>query len=127
MGVEVIRVVLTVLTAIWAVVIPAFWWRWLKTPVVAADHPVGYESHERSFLLPDSVLTVLLAACALTVGITGTGWQLGLIAGGMMLFLGIIDFGYDLQQGAGTPDFMIDSVLTGSAIMIIALAWWGQS
>ena len=78
-------------------------------------HPDGYVTHERAFLLPDLTLAALLAATAV---LTLLGSQAkdatGLLAAGMMLFLGLIDLGYDLGNGAKAWEYTADAAIMAS-------------
>jgi len=67
--------------------------------------PAGFALHERAFIWPDVTLALLLFVSA---GLLLTGNALGertsLVAGGMFLFLGIIDVAYDAQNGMLSAD-----------------------
>jgi hypothetical protein len=84
--------VIAVMQVLTAVGIVAFWTWWLRAEHETSWWPIGYDEHERAFVLPDCVLAGLLTASALLSVIgSALGGQLALVAAGMMLFLGLID------------------------------------
>ncbi|AHI25434.1 hypothetical protein [Komagataeibacter swingsii] len=110
------------LSLLWAVIIPAYWAMWLRGDHAGDAHPPGYVAHERAFLLPDLTLALLLWVTAI-LALRGAGAMMvtGLTAGGMMLFLGLIDLSYDLAQGARGRDYAGDVLLVGSACALVGL------
>lgn len=57
--------------------------------------PPGFAEHERAFPLPDLVAAALLALSAAgELTGSGRGRALALVAAGMLLFLGLLDFNY---------------------------------
>ncbi|GBQ58393.1 hypothetical protein [Komagataeibacter swingsii] len=114
------------LSLLWAVIIPAYWAMWLRGDHAGDAHPPGYVAHERAFLLPDLTLSLLLWVTAI-LALRGSGSSsgammvTGLTAGGMMLFLGLIDLSYDLGQGARARDYAGDVLLVGSACALVGL------
>ena len=90
--------------AVWqtgtAVGIATFWLTWFRRPHDEEWLPVGYVEHERVFVFPDLVLsTLLMVSAALTVFEISLGRSLGLVAAGMLAFLGVIDLAYFAQHG----------------------------
>lgn len=77
-----------------------FWYQWFRTDHKEEWLPAGYEEHERVFVYPDTVLSILLITSAILL-LSGNpyGEKLTLVCGGMMLFLTIIDIAYFLQHG----------------------------
>jgi hypothetical protein len=77
-----------------------FWYKWFRTEHKEDWLPAGYEEHERVFVFPDTVLSILMVTSAILL-LTGKsyGVKLTLICGGMMLFLTIIDIAYFIQHG----------------------------
>lgn len=62
--------------------------------------PPGFAQHERAFPLPDIVAALLMVLSALLVTRGHPlGRSLGLVAAGMLLFLGLIDLNYMRQNG----------------------------
>jgi hypothetical protein len=94
--------VLQVGTAIGIVV---FWITWLRAEHEEPWLPDGYVEHERAFVLPDSVLALLLAGSGLLQVLDRPlGGQLALVAAGMLLFLGLIDAAYFARTGMFARD-----------------------
>ena len=123
------RAVLLVLLVTWSVVIPIYWISWFRNTPDLSARPVGYREHEEAFLWPDAVLTALLATSgALVVGDSDTGFDVALVAGGMMLFLGLLDLAYDVRNGvAGAAASRLrplaeDLAIAVSAVAVIGLA-----
>lgn len=77
-----------------------FWIKWFRTDHDQPWLPDGYMEHERCFVYPDSVMSVLLVASAVLLLMGNPlGERLALVCGGMMLFLAIIDVAYFKQNG----------------------------
>lgn len=88
------------LAAATAVGIAVFWFTWLRTEHDEPWLPEGYVEHERAFVVPDSVLAVLLLTGAvLTVLEVAAARVLALVAAGMLVFLGLIDAAYFVRTG----------------------------
>ena len=77
-----------------------FWIIWFRTEHNEPCLPTGYIEHERCFVYPDSVMSVLMVISAVLL-IFGNplGESLTLVCGGMMLFLTVIDIAYFIQNG----------------------------
>ena len=77
-----------------------FWIIWFRTEHNESWLPSGYMEHERTFVYPDTVLSILMiiAAILLLIG-KPSGESLTLVCGGMMLFLTVIDIAYFAQHG----------------------------
>lgn len=77
-----------------------FWIIWFRTEHNEPWLPSGYMEHERTFVYPDSVLSVLLVCSAVLLFLEKPlGESLTLVCGGMMLFLTVIDTAYFAQHG----------------------------
>jgi hypothetical protein len=62
--------------------------------------PEGYFVFEHSFPLPDSALALtLIAAAVLLLHGKPLGRALSLVSAGGLLFLGIVDFSFNIQNG----------------------------
>jgi hypothetical protein len=88
------------------------WWVLVFTLGMAPDQPpIGWLSYSRSFVLPDVLLSVLLfwAGILLLRG-RPLSIRLSAVAAGALLFLGILDFSYNMQNGmyAGA---IVDTIL----------------
>lgn len=96
--------VVTWLIAAWqaltALGIAAFWLTWFREEHSDSWLPEGYVEHERVFVFPDSVLSLLLITSAvLQVADEPFGGSLALVSAGMLTFLGVIDAAYFAQHG----------------------------
>lgn len=123
------RAALLVLLVTWSVVIPIHWISWFRTTPDLSAFPVGYREHEEAFVWPDAVLVALLATSGVLIaGDNDTGFDIALVAGGMMLFLGLLDLAYDARNrvgGAGASrlrHLAEDLVIAFSAVAVIGLA-----
>lgn len=80
--------------------ITLFWATWFGRPHDEPWLPVGYVDHEAPFVYSDTVLVlVLVAGAVLQIFERSAGDSLGLIAAGMLLFLGVLDLGYFARTG----------------------------
>ena len=77
-----------------------FWFIWFRTEHNEPWLPTGYMEHERTFVYPDSVMSVLMVFAAMLLFLDNPiGEKLTLVCGGMMLFLTVIDIAYFAQHG----------------------------
>jgi hypothetical protein len=91
--------IVAVAQIIMAVGIIRFWIIWFRAEHNEPWLPAGYIEHERTFVYPDAVLSILMviSAALLFIG-EETGKSLTLVCGGMMLFLTVIDTAYFTQH-----------------------------
>jgi len=83
-----------------AIAIAAFWGTWFREEHDEEWLRDGYVQHERAFVFPDTVLSVLLVvSAALLVAEVPLGRSLSLVCAGMLAFLGIVDAAYFWQTG----------------------------
>jgi len=86
------------LEVVYGFIISFFWINFFST-LKGKDFshmPEGYLLHEKSFVWPDAIIVVLLfSSAALLWSGNPLGERLSLVAGGMMLFLGVIDVAYE--------------------------------
>ncbi len=83
-----------------ALAIAAIWVTWLRAEHDEPWLPAGYVEHERAFVVPDSVLAVLLVAAAVLLVIEAPlGRALALLSAGMLTFLGLLDAAYCARTG----------------------------
>lgn len=88
-----------------AIGIAHFWWKWFRTEHKEPWLPVGYVEHERVFVYPDSVMSVLMVISAVLLLLGHPlGERLTQICGGMMIFLAVIDTAYFYQHGMFRKD-----------------------
>jgi hypothetical protein len=103
-----------------------FWYAFFREVHEPAGKPEGFFLHERAFVWPDVTLALLLFVSAgLLLSGNPLGERTSLVAGGMCLFLGIIDFAYDAQNhmlSAGAEgraeNLFIDSVALGMGLLL---------
>lgn len=80
---------------------------WMTAGRAAFDEPwrpPGFALHERAFTTPDTIAAALMALSAvLVLGGHQLGRSLGLVAAGMLLFLGVIDTVYMRQNDLFRP------------------------
>lgn len=105
--------VIAALEVITALGIAVYWITWFRSPHDEPWLPDGYVDHEAPFVFTDTVLAVLLvvaavlqvtekppaASAVLVSGGRPVGESLGLIAAGMLAFLGILDLAYFARTG----------------------------
>ncbi len=92
--------------------------------------PPGFALHERAFTVPDTVTASLMVLSAVLI-LTGrpVGRSVGLVAAGMLTFLGIIDAVYMKQNDLFRPEHdgrmhaaIVIAVLSVAALMMVAYA-----
>ena len=96
-----IEIVLAVLQIILAIGIVGFWIFFFKVENKNPEKEEWYLKHERSFPLPDLGLVavcLLVAAVGLIIG-DRFGIFFTIVAGGGLMFLGLIDLAFNLQNG----------------------------
>lgn len=92
--------IVAVTQIIMAVGIIRFWIIWFRKEHKEPWLPRGYIEHERTFVYPDSVLSLLMIISAILLFLEKSlGASLTLVCGGMMLFLTVIDIAYFAQHG----------------------------
>ena len=92
--------IVAALEVVAALGIAVFWVTWFRQPHDEPWLPAGYVDHEAPFVYTDSLLAVLLViAAGLQVAEEPIGDSLGLIAGGMLIFLGVLDLAYFARTG----------------------------
>ncbi len=122
--------VVAALELVAAVGIAIYWVTWFRANHTAEWLPPGYVEHEAPFVFSDSALAlVLLAAAGLQIAEEPLGESLGLIAAGMMVFLGILDLAYFARTGLFRRDrngplnaALVAGTLTLAAILIVRFA-----
>lgn len=77
-----------------------FWIGFFTIGLAPENPPPCYFAYEHSFPLPDIVLAiVLLAAGILLLSGNPRGGRLSLVAAGALIFLGLLDFSFNIQNG----------------------------
>ena len=115
------------LEVVTALGITVFWITWFRQPHDESWLPDGYHDHEIPFVFTDALLAVVLViAAVLQVADQPAGRSLGLIAAGMLAFLGILDLAYFARTGLFKREHdgisnsgVVAGALTLSAILIV--------
>lgn len=91
---------ISVLAILTGVGLLLFWVGFFTIGLAPAEPPPGYFEYEHSFPLPDIVLAlVLIIAGILMLKENSTGKWLGLVCSGSLVFLGLLDFSFNIQNG----------------------------
>lgn len=92
--------VLAIILIIFALGTVAFWIEFFTSGAVSMSDRPAYIEHEQSFPLADGYMVVCLLTCAVGL-IRRRPWGLlfGLIGGSAIIFLGLMDTLYSIQQG----------------------------
>ena len=110
-----------------------FWALFYTVGLAPANPPPGYSEFESAFPLPDGLLALaLVRAAALLrsplVSRQRTGRSLSLACAGALVFLGVLDFSFNVQNGLYTTTAW-DEALTAAAVQAwclgfgLAMAW----
>ena len=77
-----------------------FWIGFFTIGLAPKNPPKGYMEYEHSFPLPDGLLAVLLLVAGTLILLNiPVGRNLSMIAAGALLFLGVLDFSFNIQNG----------------------------
>ena len=77
-----------------------FWIGFFTIGLAPKNPPKGYMEYEHSFPLPDGLLAILLLVAGTLILLNiPVGRNLSLIAAGALLFLGVLDFSFNIQNG----------------------------
>jgi hypothetical protein len=89
-----------VLELVTAIGIILFWIGFFTVGLAPVNPPAGYFSYEHSFPLPDSIFAlILITAAVLLLKGKSSGRALSLVAAGGLIFLGVVDFSFNIQNG----------------------------
>lgn len=93
-------VVFAVVLMVFSVGVIAFWIEFFTSGAVSMGDSQAYIEHERSFPLADGYMVVCCLICAVGL-IRRRSWALlfGLVGGSAIIFLGLMDTLYSIQQG----------------------------
>ena len=103
----------------------AFWGLFFTVGLAPVDPPPCYFAFEHSFPVPDLTLAVGLIASGVNILTKATwGGNVSLVCAGGLLFLGLIDLSFGLQNGGFTGPFL-EALQSGliSAWCIILGIW----
>jgi hypothetical protein len=80
-----------------------FWVAFFTVGMAPDNAPSCYFAYEHSFPLPDGLLAVLLLFAGILLMKNSTaGRKLSLVAAGALIFLGVLDFSFNIQNGIYT-------------------------
>jgi len=102
----------------------AFWTLFFTVGLSPENPPPGYEQFEHAFPFPDIMLAIALALSSFGV-LRNAGWARSVMtaAGGALIFLGLLDFSFNIQNGM----YLISLVETAMNICIqvvcIGMGW----
>jgi len=89
--------ILELLTAVGLIL---FWIGFFTIGLAPKNPPKGYMEYEHSFPVPDCILAVLLIVAGILLILNiPLGRGLSLIAAGALVFLGLLDFFFNIQNG----------------------------
>jgi hypothetical protein len=118
------------LEVVYGIIIATFWINFIPgmNEKDFSHMPEGYLNHEKSFVWPDAIIVVLLFVSA---GLLWAGNPLGerltLVAGGMMLFLGVIDVAYEYaNEMYKSPRNSMGEFIFTSFLVVVALILIGR-
>jgi len=113
MGKERSEKTVAVLELITATGIILFWVGFFTVGLAPENPPEGYFVFEHSFPLPDSILALaLITAALLLLREKSLGRSVSLAAAGGLIFLGVIDFSFNIQNGIYAIS-ALDTLLNG--------------
>jgi len=92
--------VIAILEIVTALGILGFWIMFFFAGMVPENPPACYFAYEHAFPLPDSALSIGLIVAGIFL-LKGKPWgsRLSLICAGGLVFLGLLDFCFNLQNG----------------------------
>jgi hypothetical protein len=92
-----------------------FWVAFFTVGMAPDPAPAGYFAYEHSFPLPDGLMSILLIiAGILLLKDKRPAMVMSLVAAGALIFLGLLDFSFNLQNGvytASTLDLAINGFI----------------
>jgi hypothetical protein len=92
-----------------------FWVAFFTVGMAPDPAPAGYFAYEHSFPLPDGLMSILLIiAGILLLKDKRPAMVMSLVAAGALIFLGLLDFSFNLQNGvyaASTLDLAINAFI----------------
>jgi hypothetical protein len=92
-----------------------FWVAFFTVGMAPDPAPAGYFAYEHSFPLPDGLMSILLIiAGILLLKDKRPAMVMSLVAAGALIFLGLLDFSFNLQNGVyatSTLDLAINAFI----------------
>lgn len=98
---------ISILSIVTGVGLLLFWIGFFTIGLAPDNPPQGYFEYEHSFPLPDIILAIaLIAASALMLNGKPLGRHIALVCSGSLIFLGLLDFSFNIQNGMYTISLM---------------------
>ncbi len=92
-----------------------FWIAFFTVGLAPENAPPCYFAYEHSFPLPDGVLAILLLIAGILLMRSKPGGRaLSLVSAGALVFLGLLDFSFNLQNGVyltSTIDLVLNAFI----------------
>jgi len=92
-----------------------FWIAFFTVGLAPDNAPPCYFAYEHSFPLPDGILAILLLIAGIfLMRSKPAGRSLSLVAAGALVFLGLLDFSFNLQNGiymTSTVDLVLNAFI----------------
>jgi hypothetical protein len=105
-----------------------FWLGFFTIGLAPDNAPPCYLAYEHSFPLPDIILAVgMLASAALLIKGKAAGRTLSLVCAGALIFLGVLDFSFNIQNGIyalSAPDLVLNAFINLWCVFFGALLAW---
>ena len=93
-------IAIAILELLTAVGLILFWILFFTVGMAPKNPPPGYLAYEHSFPVPDGLLSILLLVAGIMLLLNNPlGVNLSLIAAGALLFLGVLDISFNIQNG----------------------------
>jgi hypothetical protein len=109
------RKLIASLEIVTAVGLVLFWVAFFTVGLAPENAPACYFAYEHSFPLPDGILAALLMAAGILLTKNRPwGAKLSLAAGGALVFLGLLDFSFNIQNGVyltSTMDLILNAFI----------------
>jgi len=92
-----------------------FWLAFFTVGLAPENAPPCYFAYEYSFPLPDGLLAILLLVAGILLMLNKPwGFKLSLVAAGALVFLGLVDFSFNIQNGiylTSTVDLVLNAFI----------------
>lgn len=113
--------VIPVLAILTAAGILIFWIAFFTVGLAPENPPEGYFAYEHSFPLPDIVMSItMIVAASLMLKKIPSGEPLLLAAAGALVFLGLLDFSFNIQNGIyaiSTTDMLLNGFMNAWCVL----------
>ncbi|MBM3166210.1 MAG: hypothetical protein FJZ83_05995 [Chloroflexi bacterium] len=122
---------IAILGIITGVFIILFWVAFFTVGLAPENPPPCYFAYEHAFPLPDILLALLLIASgSLVLNGKPLGKTLSLVAAGALIFLGLLDFSFNIQNGiyaSSVMDLILNAFINAWCVAFgLAIIWCGR-